>query len=220
MSVIADVEFAPQAFELGRIFETDADLHLEIERVVPLGETIIPFVWVYDGGISGFVDRVQNHPSVEKFEIRESHDNRNLYAFEWESSRDLVLEGIQSVDGSLLEGTGTADRWRFEIRFPDHEALTAFQEFCIDANIEFEVVRIYNPTKPEAGPWYGLTQPQREALVLATEEGYFDIPRQISTKELGRQLGISDQAVTERLRRGMSRLMAHTLMVTNEEQRP
>ncbi len=213
MAVIADVEFAPQEFELGRIFQTEEDVRFEIERMVPLGESIIPFVWVYNGASGAFEDRVQNHPSVDSFEIRETHDERTLYAFEWRSSRDLVLEGIQAVGGSLLEGTGTAERWRFEIRYPTHEALAEFQAFCLDGNISFEVARIYNPTKPEAGPWFGLSQPQREALVLATEEGYFAIPRQISTKELGRELGISDQAVTERLRRGISRLMEHTLMV-------
>lgn len=67
-----------------------------------------------------------------------------------------------------------------------------------------------NPTKPGAGQWDGLTDPQFEALTLAVEMGYYDIPRGYTTKELAEKLGISDQAVTERLR-----WAKHTLIVSD-----
>ncbi|ERG89195.1 MAG: putative DNA binding protein [halophilic archaeon J07HX5] len=57
-----------------------------------------------------------------------------------------------------------------------------------------------------------LTDAQLEAMTAAVENGYYDIPRDISTAELGDQLGISDQAVTERLRRGISTLAANTML--------
>lgn len=72
--------------------------------------------------------------------------------------------------------------------------------------------RIYNPSKPEVGPWYGLTAPQREALLLAVHRGYYNIPRQCTTVELAEQLDISDQAVTERLRRAIVTLTTNTLL--------
>jgi len=48
-----------------------------------------------------------------------------------------------------------------------------------------------------------LSEPQREALTLAVRRGYYDIPRGCTTAELADELGISDQAVTERLRRAI-----------------
>ena len=66
--------------------------------------------------------------------------------------------------------------------------------------------------RPETGLWYGLTEAQRDALVLAVEGGYYSIPREMSTNDLGRALEISDQAVTERLRRAIATLTENTLV--------
>lgn len=213
MAVIADMDFSPESFELGRILRVGEGVRVEIESMVPLGESIIPYIWIYDSHRDGFGASVKGHPSVESFTVQEVHDDRTLYALEWRASRDLVIEGIKEVGAQLLEATGTERRWRFELRFPSHDALSQFQEYCSSAEIDVEVVRIFNPTKPDTGPWYGLSVPQREALMMAAAEGYYEIPKQISTNELGKRLGISDQAVTERLRRGTSTLLEHTVMV-------
>ena len=76
---------------------------------------------------------------------------------------------------------------------------------------------MYNPTDPEAGPWYGLSEPQREALMLAVRMGYYDIPRGCTTEDLANELGISDQAVTERLRRAIGTFGRHTLLTPEAE---
>lgn len=74
-----------------------------------------------------------------------------------------------------------------------------------------EVIRVYDPTSPDVDLSYGVTGPQREALVLAVERGYYDVPRRCTTAELAATLGISDQAVSERLRRGTATLVERTL---------
>ncbi len=86
------------------------------------------------------------------------------------------------------------------------------QDCCEDAHISLELTRVYNPTDPEAGPWYGLSEPQREALTLAVRMGYYDIPRGCTTAELADELGISDQAVTERLRRAIGTFGRYALL--------
>lgn len=211
MSVIVEIEFAPASFELGRIFRMGEGQRAELESLVPLGESIFPFVWVHNGTREGFERAVREHPSVRHFESQDSSEDRTLYALDWEAADDQVVQAIRSHGGQVLEGSGTPTAWAFQLRFPDHDTLAAFQEHCLDRNIDFELQRVYNPIQPDAAAWYGLSVPQREALLLAMAEGYFEIPRQISTKELGAQLGISDQAVTERLRRGLSTLLTHTL---------
>ena len=88
---------------------------------------------------------------------------------------------------------------------------------AIEEEIDVTIERIYNPTKPDAGPWYGLTPPQRETLTYAVEHGYYSLPRGVSTKELGAEFGISDQAVTERLRRGITTLVSNTVSRLDDE---
>jgi len=104
--------------------------------------------------------------------------------------------------------------------FPDHDALSEFRTHREDAQILLEVQRVYNPTKPDAGPWYGLTELQREAIMLAAQTGYYDIPRGCTTKELADELGISDQAVTERLRRAIVSLVTYTLVHPSRRAEP
>ena len=116
----------------------------------------------------------------------------------------------------VLNASGDDTQWGLEVRFPDHETLSSFQEYYVDREIAVTIERIYNPTKPDAGPWYGLTQPQRVALTAAVENGYYALPREISTKELADGFDISDQAMTERLRCGIMALVSNTLLTVDE----
>jgi len=145
------------------------------------------------------------------------HDAERLYSLEWNVGRDVFLQGIVDLRGQLLSATGTVKTWEFEIRFPTHETLSEFQEYCSNAHIPLEVGRIYNPVRPGTGMWYGVTQPQRETLMRAVQGGYYSIPRQMSTQDLADELGISDQAVTERLRRAIETLTTNTLIAMEEE---
>lgn len=130
---------------------------------------------------------------------------------DWTLERDELFRGIQEQGAQVLGATGTVVDWEFELRFPSHGALSDFQRHCNQQGIEVAVRRIYNPTRPGTGPWFGLTPVQRETLLLAVTSGYYDIPRGCSTIELAEELGISDQAVTERLRRAIVTLVTNTL---------
>jgi predicted DNA binding protein len=57
-----------------------------------------------------------------------------------------------------------------------------------------------------------LTQPQREALHLAYDRGYFETPRQTTLAELARELDITGQSLGARLNRGINTVLAQTLV--------
>jgi predicted DNA binding protein len=68
-------------------------------------------------------------------------------------------------------------------------------------------VQLYD-TDPERGPPRDrLTARQRETLRLAHERGYFEIPREVTLDDLADELGVSNQAVSERLRRGCTHVI-------------
>ncbi|MEF8842518.1 MAG: helix-turn-helix domain-containing protein [Haloarculaceae archaeon] len=219
MSVIAELQLAADDFELGRILGSTPDATIELETMVPLGQRPVPFFVVHDDLRDSFEERVRRHPSVERVQEVNAHDGHVLYALDWDTSRDHFFGAMEETRAQLIEGTGSGDRWAFEIRFPSHEALSRFGEHCEDARIDLEITRVYNPTKPEGGPWFGLTQPQRETLVRAVEAGYYDIPRRMSTRDLAEEFGVSDQAITERLRRAIAALTRNTLMVAADDER-
>lgn len=212
MSVIADICIPPSEFELGRILTMQEPVTVVLETMVPMGEQTVPFFWVHDHDREPFERAVREDAHVEQLRQVEVHENRVLYAFRWSINDDALFATLQATDAQLLDATGHAELWEFELRFVSHDRLSSFKERCADHDISPDVRRIYNPTKPESGPYYGLSYPQREALSTAVSEGYYSIPRQISTKALAEQLGISDQATTERLRRAIITLTEHTLL--------
>jgi predicted DNA binding protein len=216
MSVIAEISLPADEFELGRIMNQSGASTVELESLVPAGEQAVPYLWVYDADLEAFEATVQRQGAVETVSRVDAYEDRALYTFAW-SGTDRVFRAIRAVDAYILAATGSGGTWEFELRFPDHDAMSGFQERCRERDVAFEVLRVYNPSKPDLGPWFGLTEPQREALVLAVERGYYDIPRDCTTVELAEELDISDQAVTERLRRAIVTLSSNTVLTLPEQ---
>lgn len=218
MSVIAELRIPASEFELGRILGVGEGPTIKLESLVPLEQKTVPFFWIYNDQGATFEERVGKHPSVENVRIMESHEDRTLYSIDWLIERDLVFDGISKTKAQVLSAKGTERNWEFELRFADHEGLSAFKAHCENAHIPVEVHRIYNPTRPDAGPWYGLTTPQRNTLARAVEAGYYSIPRGVSTQDLAEEFDVSDQAVTERLRRAIITLVENALIGAVEDE--
>ncbi|WP_262179844.1 helix-turn-helix domain-containing protein [Haloarcula laminariae] len=218
MSVIATLRVSADCFELGRILSVSSGCSIVLENLVPLGEQAVPFFTIFgtDEG-NDFRTAVQDHPSVSDIQQVSSQNDRTLFALDWDISEDRLFRGIHEMQAHLLSATGGRDTWEFELRFASHERLSEFKEYCSDANIDLEVGHIYNPTRPESGPFYGLTQRQRDTLVRAVQGGYYSLPRELSTQDLAEEFGISDQAVTERLRRAIVALVDNSLVAAMED---
>lgn len=216
MSVIVELTVPADEFELGRILTVEGETGVVLETMVPLGGQSVPFFRLTDSVRESFEKQVRSHSSVQGVHVVNSHDDETLYALDWDIETDTFFRAILTNHGHVLDATGNLRSWAFQLRFESHEDLSGFEEECTDADITIEIERLYNPTKPEAGPWYGLTTPQRQTLSRAVEGGYYSIPRRISTAELAAEFDISDQAVTERLRRAIISLVSNTLLLTGD----
>ena len=219
MAVIVDLALPSQQFELGRILGMKGDTSVVLETMVPLGERTVPFFRVH-GEENGFEKSVRGHSAVTDITVVSTHNGEVLYALDWDISDDTFFDGLIEADANLLEARGVTETWSFELRFPSHDRLSVFQRHCTEYGIPIDIKRLYNPTKPGAGPWYGLSAPQRFTLARAVESGYYSIPRQMSTQELAVEFDITDQAVTERLRRAIRNLVTSTLLLTEQDEEP
>lgn len=218
MSVIVHLRIPADSFELGRILQMETDTTIQLMSMVPLGEKAVPLFTVHNHATADFEAAVRRHPSVTDISIMSEHEDETVFALDWRVERDIFFQGLQDIRAHVLSAKGTTEQWEFELRFADHAGLSAFQQYCLDGNIQLEVGRIYNPTRPGVGPWFGLTEEQRSTLVAAVNGGYYSIPRRMSTQDLAEEFGVSDQAVTERLRRAIVSLVDNTLMLSLEEE--
>lgn len=215
MSVIVELTIPSETFELGKILRVEDPARVTIETMVPLGGRPTPFVRTHNDVRESFEDSVRAHRSVTAIKEVSTNHEETLYALEWEPAEGTLFRRLLEMGVAVLDATGRANAWEFELRFPSHETLSEFQEYYVDQGLQVTIERLYNPTRPDAGAWYGLTQPQRQTLTYAVEAGYYSLPRQISTKELAEEFDISDQAVTERLRRGITTLVTNTLLAAD-----
>lgn len=217
MSVIVELRLPADAFELGQILRVEGDTRITLETLVPLGDGPVPFVRVTSDTPTSFESTVRDHEAVRGFSTVMTTGGETLYALDWIPSAGTLFAALIEGDVTLLGGSGGPDEWALELRFPGHEHLSAFRSEVLD-DYRVTVERIYRPTDPDGRQQYGLTDSQRDTLLFAVEEGYYSLPRGISTKELAEEFDISDQAATERLRRGISTLVESTLAATDGQE--
>jgi predicted DNA binding protein len=213
VTVVASVLVDADAFAIGRAF-SDTDCRLELARYVPVDADggSVPYVWVDRlADREAFEATVESSPAVERIERFDGGIDRRLYRIEWAATvaEDGLLAALRESDLLVKRAIRTsAERWLLRLRAHDHRALTAFRHACVDAGVAIDVRRIAHG--PNSGDPYGLTDKQRAALVLAFDEGYFDVPHGTTLTELADLAGVSRQAYTRRLDRALRNYLTNT----------
>ncbi|WP_128477310.1 helix-turn-helix domain-containing protein [Halorussus pelagicus] len=212
MSIIAEFTTPAEAFALGDVLAAHPNVRVELEKVVPTRREILPFFWAWGSNLAAFAETVREQSVVESLERVEGIDDRVLYRVVWAEGTTDLGRILRATDATVLEASGQDDAWRFELRFADHDDVRAFQSKCVERDISLELRRLHTLTELAADGNYGLTPEQRETLLTALERGYFEEPRDITLEELSEELGLSPTAVSGRMRRAESKLIARTLV--------
>lgn len=218
MSVLATVELPADAFVLGSALRENPGIRVRLERIIPAGSTFIPYFWASDDSIDAIEAALDVDDDVDSFEILDSTNGETLVRAEWAEDIDGVLDALATANGSIIEGVGEANTWTFSLRFRNHDDLSTFYRECVDHDIPLDIQSIHNPGIPETlGLGFDITEAQRDALMTALEEGYYDVPRNINLTDLAAELGLSDTATKQRISRGTAALLRATLANSREE---
>lgn len=188
---------------------------VELERVVPTGDAIVPYFWVHevDDVPSEEIDAAFRHrPQVSAVQSVDELDESSLKRVTWTPEYEGVLRSVVETGVVLVSGIGTAESWTFEIRSEGRDEIAAFRAFCRERGVPVEVRSLRSLESVQADREYDLTDAQREALVLALQSGYFDDPRGTNLEGIAEELGITRQSLAARLRRGHYRLIENTLV--------
>lgn len=208
MSVIATFTVPADDFALGATVGGETGTTVRLDRVIPIGDAFIPYFWASDDTVESIQAELRNETDIAGFRVVDRTDGEALVRVEWAELVDGLLEAMVATEASILEGIGEADTWWLQLRFDDHEQLSAFFQECANRDIQLDLETVHNPGLPRTvGLDPALTDPQRETLRRAFDAGYFDVPRGVNLLELAEQMGISDSAVSQRLRRGISTML-------------
>jgi predicted DNA binding protein len=206
MSIIVEFSLSSPRMNLHEATTTAPRVRLDVESVdVDNDGTVKTVAWAVGGDLDTFDEAFRADPTTTDVTLLDDPPDRHLYSYRTADAADVQLYtewldlGAAQLNCECQDGT-----WYLRIRFPDREALTDFQGICEREDVDFELQSIYGESggsEPEP-----LTDAQTEALSVALEAGYLDVPRSAPLSAVADELGVSEQSASERLRRATKNL--------------
>ena len=213
MSTIAEFRLPADDLALADAFGRLPELTVQFESSISRS---VPSMWIAGAAANDVSAALAADDSVANAELLIETDDRLLYDVEPTPETRDRIDRLMNANATLLDATGQSSWWHLELRFPDRSALADTHDRFEEAGSTIEVVRV-TQLQGRPGVHPRLTPEQREALVAAFEHGYFEIPRRTSMEELAEELGISHQALSERLRRAYETLVDAELQPAREQ---
>ena len=159
-----------------------------------------------------FEDGLRNDSTVGEFErVIETRDEEAIYSFEYTDEAKVLSPVISAANGVILDMENDGSAWILTIWIPDRSDLVPLWDYARRNDIDIELLRV-NDYASLGSTDAGLTDSQREALLVAFETGYFEEPRNATLGEVAADLDISQPAASGLLRRGIKRLVVSSLM--------
>jgi len=185
--------------------ECEPSLELELEQVVMTAEIPIRI----RGPSREDVERaLSSTRSIEEYGLISEQDEEWVYSIQCEENFQ-ILSWIVETGGTILTATLSDGTWSVRLRYTDHENVVRTVNQLRRNNITTDVTAIRKVSRDDLTE-AALTDEQYEALEVAVEYGYFEIPRRTTLMELSEHLGISHQSLSERLRRAQGALLTTT----------
>lgn len=202
MSIVADFSLPRSELLLGDA-PNDWSGRVQFEQFVPAASSPLPYVRV-SGDAEAFAASARADPGVESVVEVDATPAWTRYRIEW---TPIARREIRSLLGDVVvvEIVGSRE-WTVCLRFSAFDDVTAFREMVAQSDIPLELHRLREESR--RGTDAVLTDLQRETLSVALRRGYFEVPRSATLSDLADELGVSKQAVSERLRRALSLLAA------------
>lgn len=209
MPITVEVTVPPGALALGPVFDDHPEVEIELERVVPAGEDLMPYFWLSNAttGLEAVEETIRESTAATSLTRLTETDAAALYHAVWEPDGDQVTTALREEHCGCTEATGTSEGWELHLRFDDHENVVDFNRALTGAGVPVTLQRL-GDFSPDPLPAAANPSPQQwEALQLADQHGYFEVPRECKISDLADEAGISNSAFSERLRRGVAALV-------------
>ena len=208
------VQFTHDSPLLGQAVSAVPDISLDIEKLDASPTIPLRVIFrAHSAPFDEFEAGLAHDSTVAEFDILADEQDQRLYcvlAAETMPCAELYSVSIE-LQGVVVDATRDASGWTMGMLFPDRDAFGSFRRACEEADLTVTVESIHSGQADWTNDDADLTPAQREILSRAVEVGYFDIPRETTLRGLGDEVGVSGQAASERLRRGMETLVRDTL---------
>lgn len=199
---------------LGPTFDRHPELSVDVEGI-HAGRSVPLRVVFWGEGVPAteLESTLRTDRTVTTVEVLSRLSNSTLYRSTHPPELQVAAAYNAAIEHDVLAlaATSDGDGWNLRLAIPDREALSTFCRQCERHGIDVSVVSIRDRDATTLENEFGLTTAQRELLALAWRRDYFSIPRKTSLSALATELDITQQAASERLRRGLWNLLSNTV---------
>jgi hypothetical protein len=213
-----EIEVPASALALAETFERAPGATVQIERTVggPDERTTVS-AWISGVEDARPADLLEGDPTVAEADRLGADGDAELFELQFDGPVCRFAENVFERGGVILHATAESAVWRMQLRFADSDDVAAAFDDEFARKFDATVTRLYGSTEAPTADT-GLTEKQQRALDAAFEMGYYEIPRETDLRGVGERLGVSRQAVSERLRRGHELLVADALEESNQRE--
>lgn len=198
---------------LGSVFVSEPTLECTMEQAVVQD---FPNLWFTGAARADLEAAFDAEPAIRSYSLIADSNDRVLYDIRDLTELERAFEIVIDVGGTICNLTASGDAWTLTVRFSSRELASRAYERLEERPATVTIGRLYEGMATQVHTT-GLTQEQHETLHAAIEHGYFDIPRSITMEELADELGVSHQAVSERLRRAYKTIVVAELDVDGDQ---
>jgi len=169
------------------------------------------FYYVESPDFSRFEDGLRSDSTVGGFErVIETGSGEAIYSFEYTDEAKVLSPVVSAANGVVLDMKNDGRAWVLTVWIRERTDLARLWEYARDNGIDIELLRVNEYAGLGDGD-AGVTDSQRNALLVALEAGYFEEPRNATLGDVAAELGISQPAASGLLRRGIRRLVVSSL---------
>src|SRR6056297_1937996 len=175
------------------------------------------FYHIESSDFARFEAGLRTDHTIGEFErVIETRDTEAIYSFGYTDEAKILSPVISTANGVIREMENEGGAWILTIWMPERENLIQLWEYAQQNDIDIDLLRV-NEYDSLGSTDAGLTDSQREALLVAFETGYFEEPRNATLSEVAEDLDISQPAASGLLRRGIKRLIVSSLLEDSEK---
>nr|WP_176765300.1 helix-turn-helix domain-containing protein [Halovenus aranensis] len=117
---------------------------------------------------------------------------------------------VVDVGATIVEAVTSGSGWHLTMIFPTVRDYRTLVEECRRNGMCVETQYILT-SEQESDAVAALTEKQRQLLSLARQNGYFAIPRECTLQQIADKMGVTQQAVSQLLRRALSNVTDYYL---------
>lgn len=175
------------------------------------------FYHIRSADFDQFEDGLRSDRTIGAFErVIEIDDGQAIYRFEYTDGAKILSPIISAANGVILDMENEGRSWLLTVWMSERANLDQLWDYAREHDIDIELLRLNEYGRLGTAD-VGVTDSQREALLVAFEKGYFEEPRNATLSEVATALDVSQPAAGGLIRRGTKRLIESCLRRESED---